>query len=1038
MTNRVAQQEKVTPVTFMSYNPTGLNCLAKCRFSNKICSDYQVDFLTIQEHFKFTSTTNQYFKKQFPEYFSYVIPGHRSPGQDSGRAKAGLAQLSSKYLKINKKRVPTKSYRVQAQVLQFPTTRVLWLNTYSPTDPQLVGHYDDRDLQELLSEVEEILTNELFDDVIWGSDLNWDPSRATYFSRTMKNFLDRLGLVSVWSQYPVDFTHTHTDKKSTSVLDHFVLSPRLLPLLEGCGTVDRGDNLSRHCPIWIKINLGSLPERKPTPTWIPRKPCWSKATQTDCDSYTADLQSRLLDQAVPDSIWCSDPHCQDPSHTSDRDRFVVDLLESLVQSCYTTLPLYGGKWVGGANARKGMPVPGWLENVEPYREESYYWGNVWKKERRPSTGWLHDLYIKKRAQYHYALRRAQAARDRYCAEGLLAAALQGDTALLKEMKIIKKGGGGPPELPDTVGGANGDEEIVEKFKQIYSTLYNSASTKEGVYILSERIKGLVSPYSVNEVAKVTGDKVKMAASRMKSRKADVSGWYTSDSLLNAPNILFEQLAIVFRSWLTHGTITPCLLACSFLPLLKSSLKDPCDPGSYRAIAGSSLVLKLFENVVLLVWGDLISSDSLQFGFKAQTSTTHCTWMVNEVVQHLLRSGTNPIVTVLDCTKAFDLCKFSTLFSRLLDSGVPPIVVRCMIFMYEEQVAWVSWGRVKSDSFSISNGTRQGSVMSPILWAIYCDPLIKRLRKLGLGAHIAGLYMGVACFADDVILIAPCYQAMQIMLQEVEAFAQEHNVQFSTDPVPQKSKSKCIYMVGNRKNQVKPPELRLCGRTLPWVERATHLGHELDQSGQMEYDAATKRAQFIAKSLEIRTLFQWASPVEVMTALKIYSSSFYGAMLWDLAGEKARQVYNAWNVAIKLTWGCPRATRTFLLQNVLSNGLPSARADILGRYPKFFQGLRSSASYEVRVLANLTARDLRTTTGKNLRAVRVASGLDPWTDSYAKIKDAIIRNEQVEVAAEDQWRIPYLKKLLVLMQDLKAMAMDEAQEELKELIDSLVL
>ena len=145
-------------------------------------------------------------------------------------------------------------------------------------------------------------------------------------------------------------------------------------------------------------------------------------------------------------------------------------------------------------------------------------------------------------------------------------------------------------------------------------------------------------------------------------------------------------------------------------------------------------------------------------------------------------------------------------------------------------------------------------MSPILWAIYCDPLIKRLRKLGLGAHIAGLYMGVACFADDVILIAPCYQAMQIMLQEVEAFAQEHNVQFSTDPVPQKSKSKCIFMVGNRKNQVKPPELRLCGRTLPWVERATHLGHELDQSGQMEYDAATKRAQFIAKSLEIRNCF----------------------------------------------------------------------------------------------------------------------------------------------------------------------------------------
>ena len=162
-----------------------------------------------------------------------------------------------------------------------------------------------------------------------------------------------------------------------------------------------------------------------------------------------------------------------------------------------------------------------------------------------------------------------------------------------------------------------------------------------------------------------------------------------------------------------------MLACSFLPLLKSSLKDPCDPSSYRAIAGSSLILKLFENVVLLVWGEYLTSDSLQFGFKPKTSTTHCTWLVTEVVQHLLRSGTNHIVTVLDCTKAFDLCKFSTLFRRMLDSGVPPIVVRCL--MYLEQKAGVRWGQVKSEDFHVSNGTRQGSVMSPILWAEEIGP-----------------------------------------------------------------------------------------------------------------------------------------------------------------------------------------------------------------------------------------------------------------------------------------------------------------------------
>ena len=137
-------------------------------------------------------------------------------------------------------------------------------------------------------------------------------------------------------------------------------------------------------------------------------------------------------------------------------------------------------------------------------------------------------------------------------------------------------------------------------------------------------------------------------------------------------------------------------------------------------------------------------------------------MVTEVVQHLLRTGTNPIVTVLDCTKAFDLCKFNILFNRILDKGVPPIVVRCMMAMYEDQHGWVKWGQAKSGKFAIKNGTRQGAILSPVLRAVNCDLMIKELRKLGVGAHEAGMFMGVACYADDVVLIAPCQQAMQMM------------------------------------------------------------------------------------------------------------------------------------------------------------------------------------------------------------------------------------------------------------------------------------
>ena len=53
--------------------------------------------------------------------------------------------------------------------------------------------------------------------------------------------------------------------------------------------------------------------------------------------------------------------------------------------------------------------------------------------------------------------------------------------------------------------------------------------------------------ATREVNKITGDIVKLAACKMKPKKGDVSDGFTSDALLNGPDILFELLAAVFRS-----------------------------------------------------------------------------------------------------------------------------------------------------------------------------------------------------------------------------------------------------------------------------------------------------------------------------------------------------------------------------------------------------------------------------------------------------------------------------------------------------------
>ena len=189
---------------------------------------------------------------------------------------------------------------------------------------------------------------------------------------------------------------------------------------------------------------------------------------------------------------------------------------------------------------------------------------------------------------------------------------------------------------------------------------------------------------------------------------------------------------------------------------------------------------------------------------------------------------------------------------------------------------------------------QGSVASPAFWSIYLDPLLKKLREQGVGCHMGGLFVGVIGYADDLILLAPSRSAAQKMLDTCELFAAENNIRFSTDDDPRKSKSKVMYVVGHRGGGVtRPVPLMLCNRALPWVERAEHLGHVLHENGAMTQDCVEKRAQFIDSSVKIREYFEFAHPIEQISATEKYCTSMYGSNLWNLDSREAEMVFSAW-------------------------------------------------------------------------------------------------------------------------------------------------
>ena len=998
-------------VKIMSFNSTGFNSV-KAQWIRDLLSTFDISFLGIQEHFKQTKSLPQLFKKEFRNYDASVCRAFREDCRDTGRAKGGLAQLSLKLLNgVKKEVVQTTGWRIQAQILNFGGWRLLWVNVYFPTDPQILN-FDESELQVVQEELRAILDKGGYDGCICAGDWNYDARRRSGFARSMSSFLEEVGLISVWEKFSIDFTYMHTDHKSTSILDNFYVNESLLPFIDDARPVHLGDNPSGHSPIVLTLRVHDLPEKVvEEEVRRPRQLAWEKAENEELRLYKENLQQRLESLEQPSALECHDVHCKDQQHIEACDSYVLDLVTSWVEAGYSALPLKPvSRPTNLVDKQKQQRLPGWKERCEPLCSSAKFWYAVWLSADRPQTGELHRLMVNTRVKFRAAVRRARAEANSAKAHVLLAAAESGNRALLQEMKRVIGSSKQAQQVPDSLEGAHGSGPVLDKFKSLYEALYNSAASGVKMNDILTTIDEMLDCRAEGEVRRVTAKVVAAACRRMKPGKVDVTGSYGSDVFCHAPPLLCEKLAAVFRSFLTHGNITLSILSCSFMPLLKSARKDPTQFDSWRAVAGASQLLKLFEYTLLEVWGSYLESDSLQFGFKAGTGTDQCTWLLHSVAEYYLLRGSPTLCCLLDVRKGFPSVRFGDLFEIcLLKKKVPAVVCRVLAFMYLEQSGFVKLRGRRSDPFGLRNGMREGAACSPFLWAVYADGLLLVLRRSKLGCWVAGQWMGAFLYADDLSLIAPTRAILASMLEIVAEYGASLNLYFSTCQDPGKCKSFCIYFAGPARKVVYPAPLVLNGVTLPWKEKAVHLGHILQQDLTFDADAAARRAAFISRSVDVREQFSFAPPAQVLKAVRILCCHGYGAVLWQLNGTSATSYFKAYNSCIKRVFRLPLNTYTYLVEGHLNTGAPLLRNMVLSRYPTFFQNLLRSPSVEVSLMAEMVAKDARTTSAGNLAFLAKLTGLDCMVADKMQVKSML----PVEAVPENErWRLGLLDALLL--------------------------
>ena len=125
--------------------------------------------------------------------------------------------------------------------------------------------------------------------------------------------------------------------------------------------------------------------------------------------------------------------------------------------------------------------------------------------------------------------------------------------------------------------------------------------------------------------------------------------------------------------------------------------------------------KLIEQVILLKCPEITMHGPCQFGCTSRSSTIHAEVIIQATIKYHNTKGFPVYICSLDAEKGFDCCNWLKLFGKLeVEKDLPNIVIRTLIQNYIKGDALVRYQNQKSSPFKLSQGVRQGLMLSPHL------------------------------------------------------------------------------------------------------------------------------------------------------------------------------------------------------------------------------------------------------------------------------------------------------------------------------------
>ena len=324
-----------------------------------------------------------------------------------------------------------------------------------------------------------------------------------------------------------------------------------------------------------------------------------------------------------------------------------------------------------------------------------------------------------------------------------------------------------------------------------------------------------------------------------------------------------------------------------VPVPKKRRKGTCKMDDFRGIALGSVVYKVMCSIVQQRMTQMVEEKQLlaeeQGGFRKGRGCRDQVLTLTLLGQIKAMSKRGMFAAFIDFRKAYDRVDRAKLWQCLEGMGFSGRVTDFIRATYKDLSGEVKVGEMLSEPFGMTCGLRQGCVLSPLLFSLYINSLVEKLKAAGVGVECRGRLVSALLYADDAVLFAEDEEGMRVSLGVLSEWCKQWAVEINVD--------KCGVMHMRRRGVKRTGEkFHVDSKRIEVVEEYKYLGCVInEQLGSRRMVEERAKAGARALSEWLRKCRVAVGEVRGETFVKLMemlvgSVLMYGAEVWGGGGQ----------------------------------------------------------------------------------------------------------------------------------------------------------